>query len=359
MRILMTADSAGGVFRYALELVEALATRGVEVTLAVSGPPLRPDQREELAASQAARAEHRELRLEWMDEPWDDLDHAAGWLLALRDEVQPELVLLNEYAHAPLDWGVPCLVVGHSCVLSWFRAVRGVGAPREWARYARMVEAGLAAADFLVAPSQAMLGELERLYRPSCGRQVIANGCRPLAAPAEKLPFVLGAGRLWDDAKNAAALDRVAPLLSWPVLLAGETDEGRLPRHARPLGRVASAELGRLMARAAIFAAPGRYEPFGLAPLEAAQAGCALVLGDIPSLREVWGDDSALFVHADDDDALAAALRLLSDDEPLRRELAARARDRARRYTPETMATAYAAVYERLAARRPAAEVAA
>jgi glycogen synthase len=112
------------------------------------------------------------------------------------------------------------------------------------------------------------------------------------------------------------------------------------------------------MAEAAIFAAPARYEPFGLAPLEAAQAGCALVLGDIPSLREVWGDD-ALFVGADEDDALGAALRLLIDDEPLRREFASRARKRARRYRPETMAAAYAAVYERLAARRPPGEVAA
>jgi glycogen synthase len=358
VRVLMTADSAGGVWRYALELVDALAPRGVEVTLAASGPPLRPDQREELAASRAVRAEHRGLRLEWMDDPWDDLAQAAAWLLELRDEVDPDVVHLNEYAHATLDWGARCLVVGHSCVLSWFSAVHGVDAPPEWDRYARMVEAALGAADFLVAPSRAMVRELELLYRPSCARQAIANGCRPLAAPAEKLPFVLGAGRLWDDGKNAAALDRVAPLLPWPVLLAGETDKRRPPRHARPLGSVATPELARLLAEAAIFAGPARYEPFGLAPLEAAQAGCALVLGDIPSLREVWGDD-AVFVDPEDDEALGAALRLLIDDERLRREFASRARKRARRYVPETMAAAYAAVYERLAARRPAAEVAA
>jgi glycogen synthase len=358
VRVLMTADSAGGIWRYALELVDSLAAGGVEVTLAVSGPPLRPDQREELSASRAAHAEYRELLLEWMDDPWDDLDEAAAWLLALRDEVHPDVVHLNEYAHATLDWGAPCLVVGHSCVLSWFRAVRDVDAPPEWDRYARMVAASLGTADFLVAPSRAMLGELERLYRPSCARHAIANGCRPLAAPAEKLPFVLGAGRLWDDGKNAAAVDRIAPLLPWPVLLAGETDERRPPRHARALGRMATRELARLMADAAIFAAPARYEPFGLAPLEAAQAGCALVLGDIPSLREVWGDD-ALFVDPGDDDALAAALRLLIDDESLRHELASRARKRALRYTPDRMAAAYAGVYQLLAARRSAAEVAA
>ena len=51
--------------------------------------------------------------------------------------------------------------------------------------------------------------------------------------------------------------------------------------NARPLGVLAPAELRRKLERAAIFAAPALYEPFGLGILEAAAAGCALVLGDI------------------------------------------------------------------------------
>jgi hypothetical protein len=35
-------------------------------------------------------------------------------------------------------------------------------------------------------------------------------------------------------------------------------------------------------------------EPFGLAVLEAAQAGCPLVLSDLPGFRELW-DGAALF----------------------------------------------------------------
>jgi glycosyltransferase involved in cell wall biosynthesis len=352
----MTADGVGGVWRYALVLADALAPHGVEVTLATTGAPLRADQRAELRESAVAAARHRPFRLEWMDDPWDDLERAGDWLLELRDEVRPEVVHLNAYAHAALDWDAPRLVVGHSCVLSWFRAVRGTPAPPEWDRYARVVAAGLAAADYLVAPTRAMLAELRRLYRPTCAGEAIANGCRPAAAPAAKEPFVLGAGRLWDEAKNAAALDRAAEALPWPVLLAGDAGSERPPAHARPLGRVDAHDLAALMARAAIFAAPALYEPFGLAPLEAAQAGCALVLGDVPSLREVWGDD-ALYVDPRDDESLAAALRLLVSEEAMRRDLAARARERAARYTPERMAAAYLDVYRRLVA--PAVEAAA
>jgi len=95
--------------------------------------------------------------------------------------------------------------------------------------------------------------------------------------------------------------------------------------------------------RASIFASPARYEPFGLAALEAAQAGCALVLGDIPSLREVWGD-AALFVPPDDDEALLAALRTASRPRELH-VLASRARARAARYAPEATAAGMAQAY--------------
>ena len=66
------------------------------------------------------------------------------------------------------------------------------------------------------------------------------------------------------------------------------------------------------LAASAIYALPARYEPFGLSALEAGLCGCALVLGDIPSLREVWGD-AAVFVDPHDAQALAKALNCLID----------------------------------------------
>jgi glycosyltransferase involved in cell wall biosynthesis len=347
----MTADGAGGVWTYALELIDALASLEVEVTLATMGSPLRPDQRQALRESSVAAARAKEVKLEWMEDPWDDVHRAGQWLLRLRDEVQPDVVHLNGYVHGALPWEVPAVVVGHSCVLSWFRAVRGEPAPPAWSRYREAVTEGLRGAHALAAPSRAMLRELEHLYEPACERVVIPNGRRVVGVDVEKEPLVLAAGRVWDEAKNIAALDRVAPLLPWPVLVAGELDPRRELRHARALGVLPPRALARVMARASVFVAPARYEPFGYGPLEAAQHGCALVLGDVPSLREIWEDD-AFFVDPDADEALAVAIRLLADEEPLRRELAARARARALRYTPERMARDYARLYERATADR-------
>jgi glycosyltransferase involved in cell wall biosynthesis len=111
------------------------------------------------------------------------------------------------------------------------------------------------------------------------------------------------------------------------------------------LGELSRAELLALMRRAAIFAAPARYEPFGLAVLEAAAAGCALVLSDIASFRELW-DGAALFVDPGDPTALLGALDRLCRDAALRQQLQRRAARRARRYSISAMANGYRRAYE-------------
>jgi glycosyltransferase involved in cell wall biosynthesis len=86
--------------------------------------------------------------------------------------------------------------------------------------------------------------------------------------------------------------------------------------------------------------------------LEAAQAGCPLVLSDIPTFRELW-DDAALFVPPGDAAGFAAAIERAAQDAD---RLGARAEERAARYTPEAMASGMAALYRQaLPARRAAA----
>jgi glycogen synthase len=354
MKLLLTTDNVGGVWTYAVELTRALRPHGVEAALATMGAPLRHDQRAQVAGLDNVTLFESDYRLEWMNDPWEHVRRAGDWLLGIEASLGPDVVHLNGYAHGALPWRAPVLVAGHSCVLSWWQAVKREAAPREWARYADAVRRGLRGAELVVTPTAAMLAELQRLYGPLPRAAVIHNGRQPAAArPAAKEPFVLSAGRLWDEAKNVAALERVAPRLPWPVYVAGDDRDpdgaaGEVSRHTRPLGRLGEAELAEWMARASVYALPARYEPFGLSVLEAALAGCALVLGDIPSLREVWGDD-ALFVPPGDECGLSGAIRRLCDSPAQREEMALRARRRAGRYTPQLMAERYLAAYEQLA----------
>lgn len=324
-RVLMTADGVGGVWTYANALVRALPD--IDFTLAVMGPK-PPDS--------DARVVHAPFKLEWMDDPWDDLDEAAKWLLALEAELRPDVVHLNGYVHASLPSRAPVLVVAHSCVLSWWEAVRGESAPADWARYRQAVAKGLAAADLVVAPSASMLEAVARHYGAPRAVQMIPNGIAlDDFRPAPKEDFVFAAGRIWDEAKNLRALDRK---WGWPVLVAGETG-GIAFEQAKALGRLPANEVVALMARAAIYAFPARYEPFGLSVLEAAASGCALILGDIPSLRENW-EGAALF-------GLDCLPTLIADRE-MRAEYARRARRRAQEFPIGRTAAAYRDAYRRL-----------
>jgi glycosyltransferase involved in cell wall biosynthesis len=344
-RVLMTADTVGGVWTYALDLARGLAREGVEVALATMGAPLCPDQRREAGSLPVFESSYR---LEWMQDPWDDVAQAGGWLRELETRLAPDIVHLNGYAHASEPFRAPVLVVGHSCVLSWWRAVKAAEAPATWERYRNAVAGGLRAADFVVAPSRAMLRSLECDYGPLAASAVVPNG-RDAAAftPGEKEPLLFTAGRLWDEAKNLAAVEAAAARLPWPAFVAGENrhpDGSVRESPLRLLGRVPAEEVARWLARASIYVLPAKYEPFGLSALEAALAGCALILGDLPSLREVWGD-AACYVPPDDAAMLEAEARCLIDDAALRRRMAARARSRALSFTPERMARGYLSAY--------------
>jgi len=347
-RVLMTADTVGGVWTYALELARELVAHGVEVHIATMGGPIRASQRTNLPDVTLHESRYR---LEWMQDCWDDVARASEWLMALEDDIGPEVVHLNQYAFGALPFAAPTVLVAHSCVLSWWQAVHGGAAPPEWDRYRDAVERGLEGSDLLIAPTAAMLGSLTRNYGFQRGGIVIANARRAsLLEPAAKAPFIAAAGRLWDAAKNIEALEAVAPALSWPVRVAGSAahpDGGRRSgANVHLLGELSPDALAAELARASIYALPARYEPFGLSVLEAGLCGCALVLGDIPSLREVW-ENAALYVPPDDHEALRSVLQDLIANDALRCEMAQRARRRALHYTPERMAQHYLLAYAR------------
>lgn len=356
-KILMTADAVGGVWTYALELTRALEPHGVEVQLALMGPPLSTAQREEADKIANLSLFKSDYKLEWMPECWPDVRRAGEWLLHLANRLNPDLIHLNGYAHANLPWTSPVLVVGHSCVFSWWQAVRGDTPPPEWQRYKGEVTNALRRAHLVVAPTVAMLRALEAHYGKIYNGRVIANGRdKECFKPAEKQKFILSAGRLWDPAKNIERVAELASELPWPVFVAGEC---RTPEPARgrdapapfltrsnchSLGSLPEQELRNWFGAASIYALPALYEPFGYTPLEAGLSACALVLGDIQSLRETW-DGAAVFVDPNDSDALKSALLELIGNNNYRHEMAHRARVRALEFSTRRMAEDYLAAY--------------
>ena len=331
MRVLLTTDTVGGVWNFSLSLARALRCHAqVEVQIATMGRKLSAAQRLEIADFAFYESE---FPLEWMPKPWAGVDRAGQWLLALERGAKPDVLHHNTVALGHLPFQAPVLLTIHSCVLSWWQAVKGEEAPAEWAEYRRRVRSSLHAAAEITAPSLAILRAAQTIYGLGTAGRVIPNFAERSQFPCRKEPFVFAAGRAWDEGKNLSALAAIAPRLAWPVILAGDGTE---------LGHLDSTTMNRYLARASVYAWPAKYEPFGLSVLEAAQHGCALVLGDIPSLRENW-DGVAHFVRTEDE--LCSAIQNLIADQNLRNELGNRARQRSLRFTAQRTAQAYSAAY--------------
>ena len=350
-RLLMTADAVGGVWQYALELAAALRPLGVEAHLAVLGPALSPEQRAR-ASTAGIGVTETGLPLDWLARDRTEVLRTADALAKAAAMHGADVVQLNQPAFALADYAMPIVAVAHSCVASWWDAVEHGPLPADLAWQAALTGDGLARADASVSPSAALADTLARLYALPRRPRVVHNGRTPTASgvpgTGESGAFVFTAGRLWDRGKDAATLDRAAARLSLPVKaagpLAGPNGERISFAHLHALGALSEARVAEHLSSRPIFASAARYEPFGLAVLEAASAGCALVLSDIPTFRELW-DGAAHFIAAGDDAGFAHAIDALANDPAARNEAGERARVRASCYTPAANARGMAGIY--------------
>ena len=172
----MTTDAVGGIWNYALELCSALRDHHVKVLLAVVGPSPSNVQRQDAAFISNLQLAERPGKLEWMEYPWEDVDRSGEWLLKLEHYWKPDLIHLNSYAYGSLPWYAPRLLVGHSCVFSWWEAVHGRAPSDEWALYRDRVEQGLKGVNLVIAPTRAMLEALHHYYNWDHFGLVIPNG---------------------------------------------------------------------------------------------------------------------------------------------------------------------------------------
>jgi glycogen(starch) synthase len=359
IHMLATTDAVGGVWTYALDLARALLPHGVVTTLAVLGPPLSAPQRAAASEIAGLRLVETGAELDWLAADEAAVAAAAGTIAALAAQSGAHLVQLNSPVLADLAaWPVPLLGVCHSCLATWWAAVQHGPMPADFRWRSTLLARGYAACDMLVAPTAAFADDTARIYglRP----MVVHNGAAPIEAPSSGLRprCVLTGGRLWDEGKNFETLDLAASLLDAPLLAAGPlvAPHGTMvtAHHSTALGQLSPVALRAQMERAPIFASLSIYEPFGLTVLEAAQSGCALVLSDIPTFRELW-EEAAIFVPAPQADAAASALQNLLDDPGELARLGAAAQARASRYTADAMAESMYALYRHLVPHRAAA----
>lgn len=357
MRILMTTDAVGGVWTFARQLSGELLAKGCHVALVSIGRPPSNAQMKSIDAQSAQwgaqfRFASLTAPLEWTDDNEQSYTEAAPPLMDMAMSFGTDLILSSQYCFGALPFDGPKIVVAHSDVLSWAKACRHQALPpSKWLRrYCNLVGQGLSEADAVVAPTRWMLHALEQGFRISGEPHVIYNGRSipvPMAVEERQIQAV-AAGRLWDEAKNLALLTELE--LSVPMLIAGEPGRSCSNSQlgcgsASLVGQLDEEDILSLFRKSAIYICASKYEPFGLAPLEAALSGCAIVANAIPSLREVW-DDAALFF--DDAESLSALLKRLSKSECALAAARKQAHRRASHFSAARMAGGYLELFRSL-----------
>jgi len=349
-RVLITIDAVGGVWRYGVDLAGELGAAGIACRLAICGP--RPD-----AAQEAECRSLRNVSLVWTGLPldWMAADAAAvadvaGALVAMAQDWGADLLHLNNPSQAAgLPESMPVVVTSHSCLATWWSAVKGSDLPHDWRWQQELTARGMRRARVVMVPTASHGKAVTAAYGVLDHMRIVANATSsPQNAGAVKAPFVFAAGRWWDEGKNVATVDAVAALVRWPLHLAGALSRANLStvalQHAEALGLLTQQATRAEMSRAAIFFSPALYEPFGLGVLEAAARGCALVLADIPSFRELWSG-AALFVSPRNAAGFASAINRLMGFPAERQIFGKRAARRARDFTLARQAEQVQQVY--------------
>jgi glycogen synthase len=368
MHVLITSDTLNGIWTYTRELVSGLIGRGLRVTLVSFGEIPLPEQTTWMERLHGLQYHPTAFRLDWMQEGEQDYHDASNYLCLLIKEVRPDLFHSNHICYGALPVSVPRIVVGHGDLITWWKSVHG-REPKDsaWLRwYRRTMALGLSGASALVAPSEWMLNTIRACFSGSVRETVIHHGRNPIFFNpyVEKEASVLAVGRLLDPAKQVNLLTAQSHAVPVCIVGGGDTEHfASVPVRADVKfsdgntgialkGPQSESQLRALYSRAAMFAGTSRYEPSGMTILEAALSRCALILNDIPSLREIWGQ-AAVYFRTNDSDSLAEAVRILGSDVQMRRNFANRAFQRAREcFNAHRMTDNYIQLYHSVLAQR-------
>ena len=372
VRVLVTADTFSGVWTYSRELVSGLVTHGAQVTLVSFGEIPLPHQTAWMDGLHGLEYHPTAFRLDWMQEGEQDFLAAQEYLCAVVRDARPDFLHLNHLSFGSLPVATPRLVAAHGDVITWWLSIHGhEPASSEWLTWYRgTIVAGMKRAEAVVTTSRWMQQMLRVAYGDDFEGHIIPAGRNPIYFNpfVTKEESVLAIGRLWDTGKQVSLLTQHAHGL--PVCIVGA--DNPIPAPAVPIradvrvstgeheisvkGAQTESQLRSLYSKSTIFAATSRYEPTGLASIEAAFSRCALVANDTDVYREMWGD-AALYFERNDAASLTDVLAQLDSDRELQRLYGTRAYNRAReRFTARHMVDEYLRLYRRL--RTPKSSVA-
>jgi glycosyltransferase involved in cell wall biosynthesis len=329
--------------------VAALAAQGIDVTLAHV-----PGAGDPFAAYSVARPASVRLLPVSRSLPWPLARVHSNRLFSARlagrvAEVGADAVMAR---HLKVSQSLLERFPGLKLVYEAHEVFADTALPRRRAETLRRERTVVEGAAALVANSMATAARLRALYRISAPVEVIPNGVEyPESVPekdwasASQRIVYSGSFFAWKGVDDLAEAARALP--GFTIRFIGGSDARVAELRARSgsggaavdfTGHIPHGSVAAELARACIAVLPNRADPDSAftSPIklfEYMAAGCALVVSDLPSVREVLDEGDAVWTAPGDVAGLASAIQGLAADPERARRLGARVREKARRYT--------------------------
>lgn len=161
MKILMTTDNYGDAWYYSTELAGRLRRKGFEITLAIIGNPLSNQQKKQL---DGIAYFNLECKLEWMSNPWPDMQIAKDWLLKILKILQPDILHMNTYSMGDISDNIPVIVNINFLGFNRWKALMHKTNHSDLQFYEEKIGETLKSAHMIIAPSNDMMKETETLF---------------------------------------------------------------------------------------------------------------------------------------------------------------------------------------------------
>ena len=309
--------------------------------------------------------------------PWAVLGFVVRLRAALRDARPDAVVTFQHYGNAiaaPVARSLGCRAVVANQVsagamvnpaLRWADAILGsIGAysrivinsvetealyRRYWRPYSRRIlriDHGFRDKSAAVSPDEA-----RRSFGLPPG--VTLLGCASRLHPLKQVDCAVRVLAIRPDLHLALAGQGVErPKLEALAAALGVTDRVHF------VGELDPQAIGVFLAGLDVFLHPSRAETFGLAPVEAAQAGVPVVCNALEVLKDVLqvdGEPCALFARAEDPASLAGAVDRILTEQGLADALRRSGRRLSSRYPIDAMVDGYAALIDELVGEEPCA----
>lgn len=368
MRLLMTSSAEHDVWHFTSVLSGQLAeNHDTSVLVAVFG---RQPASDGLALLRRVSHSGATIAIQNAGLPLDDEERASKDMLAearaaLRDLARQwgaDVIHANHYFATTAEFdSTPVLLTAHRDNYSE-RVIVGPESHSEAdSLYIDMVMESLAAASCVVAPSSFVADCLGRWFGYRGPVRVIPYAATPCAVDfeTERRIDVITSGEFWEPAANfgcftaaAASTADLAFAAVGPLVQPGMRRTRPIARSILFTGEASDSELIQMLANSKIYVSASLYDPTGVGSIQAARAGCSLLLSDTACYRSIWGDRATYF-DPHDVSALQGGIRsLLRDAGPGGPNGSPAHRQAVTLHNAKRVAEAYTATYQRLALRR-------